>query len=178
MVQESSIIVRQATPEDLVIAHEIEKVINEAYCKEGGWTGEHQFVTGLRMNAEELSKTILDTSQPLYLAIDTVQGRVVGTVQLSHERVPPGEAEVRLLSVDHAYQSKGIGGKLVRMCMDEMRRHGNRTAVMHLFEGRDELLAWYEKKLGFQRTGGFLPFPKPEILIDKSSKFIALKKDL
>ncbi|KAI8066871.1 acyl-CoA N-acyltransferase [Gongronella butleri] len=178
MVQETAIIVRQATQEDLAIVHEIEKVVNAAYRKEGGWTGESHLVTGLRMNADDLSKAILDTSDPLYLAIDTVQGRVVGTVQMRHDPEAPGEAEVGLLSVDHAYQSKGVGGKLVRMCMDEMRRLGNKKAVMHVLEVREELLAWYEKKLGFQRTGELFPFPMPELLIDKNINFIVLKKDL
>lgn len=100
---------------------------------------------------------------------------VVGTVQIQPEG--PGEAGIGLLSVDQNYQSRGIGGRLVRAAMEEMKVLGYKTAVLHVLETRAELLLWY-RKIGFVETGEKEPFVWPEMLKVKSIGFLVLKKSL
>ncbi|KAI8331244.1 acyl-CoA N-acyltransferase [Chlamydoabsidia padenii] len=121
----------------------------------------------------------LDIKQDIHRIVNTAYRSevpvVVGTVQLQPEG--PEEAGIGLLSVDHRYQSRGIGGRLVRAAMEEMKVRGYKKAVLHVLETRAELLLWY-KKIGFVETGEKEPFVWPELLKVKSIGFLVLKKSL
>lgn len=102
---------------------------------------------------------------------------VVGTVQIQPSEEHPNEAEVGLFSVSPTHQSCGIGGKLVRAAMEEMKILGFEYATMHVLENRPEILTWY-KKLGYTETGERIPFVWPEMLKVKDLHFLTLKKPL
>ncbi|KAI8085085.1 acyl-CoA N-acyltransferase [Halteromyces radiatus] len=181
MVQDTSsvIIVRQATLADLEIKEDIQKIINGAYRSKGGWTDESALVNGQRATLEDMETHIKDTVNVLFLAFEKKAGEdqmtVVGTVQIQPDG--PDEAEIGLLSVDQSLQSRGIGGRLVRTAMDEMKIRGYKRAVIHVLDVRTEILAWY-RKLGFVETGERTPFVWPELLKVKSLEFLVLKKSL
>ncbi|KAI9301733.1 acyl-CoA N-acyltransferase [Cunninghamella echinulata] len=184
MVQDTNttIVVRKAVLDDVVHKHQIHKVVNAAYRAEGGWTTEKDLVHGERSTIEDIENHIKDQVNILILAFETKgnngdqEERVVGTIQIQHANEE--EAELGLLSVDPSLQSKGIGGKLVRAALKEMKeeRHYLR-AVMHLLEVRTEILVWY-KKLGFEPTGERIPFVWPALLKIPDTHFITLKKTL
>ncbi|CAO3593360.1 unnamed protein product [Absidia cylindrospora] len=128
---------------------------------------------------EHIENCIKDQVNILLLAFEDKNGeqdKVVGTVQIQPEETP-GEAGVGLLSVDQSVQSRGIGGRLVRGAMDEMKTRGFHTAVLHVLETRAELLLWY-RKLGFKETGEKEPFVWPDMLKVESIGFLVLKKSL
>ncbi|ORX54424.1 acyl-CoA N-acyltransferase [Hesseltinella vesiculosa] len=179
MVQDTSIVVRRASKEDMAIANEIQSVVNLAYRSEGGWTTESHLVGGERSTLEAIQEAIVDQTNLLYLAVDTLeQNKVVGTVQLQVSADHPGEAEIGLLSVLPTCQSRGVGSKLVRHAMDQMPLLGFKKAVMHVLNVREDILGWYEKKLGFERTGETEEFVWPDMLKDKSIHFLVLKRDV
>lgn len=102
---------------------------------------------------------------------------VVGTLQIQADEHNSEEAELGLFSVNPAYQSQGIGGKLIRAAFDKMKELGYSKAVIHVLENRPEILGWY-RKIGFVDTGEKVPFIWPEQLKIKDLHFLVLKKDL
>ncbi|KAI9270394.1 acyl-CoA N-acyltransferase [Phascolomyces articulosus] len=147
MVQRSNYYIREATTEDLKHTDTVVQVVNEAYHSGGGWTTVKHIVDGLRTNNEEIEGLVLKngTSHVLLYAFDG--DTVVGTV-LIKQVDEKGEADFSLLSVAPAYQSKGVGGQLIRQMFDRMKNMGATAAVLEVLDNRTELIAWY-KKLGF-----------------------------
>lgn len=152
-------------------------VVNNAYRSEGGWTTEQHIVSGQRCTEEDMTKFITKNGKPNTLLFALEQDNVVGTVQIQPSHEASSEAEVGLFSVSPLHQSRGIGGKLIRQAMSEMKILGFSTAVMHVLENRPEIISWY-KKLGFQETGERIPFVWPEMLKIKDLHFLTLKKAL
>ncbi|KAI9019979.1 acyl-CoA N-acyltransferase [Phycomyces nitens] len=177
-----TIYVRLATIADLKHNAKAHAVVNAAYRSTGGWTTEVDLVGGERETIEGLAQSVTDQGKPntLLYAFETTESgseEVVGTVQIQPISKAPGEAEVGLFSVDPQYQSKGIGGKLVRAALDTMKTMGFKVAVMKVIENRADLLQWYYK-LGFVNTGERVPFVFPDLLKVKDLSFITLKKPL
>ncbi|GAA5815250.1 hypothetical protein MFLAVUS_008756 [Mucor flavus] len=152
-------------------------VVNNAYRSEGGWTTEQHIVSGQRCTEEDMTSFITENGKPNTLLFALEQDNVVGTVQIQPSHEAPNEAEIGLFSVSPLHQSRGIGGKLIRQAMSEMKILGFNTAVMHVLENRPEILSWY-KKLGFEETGERIPFVWPEMLKIKDLHFLTLKKAL
>jgi ribosomal protein S18 acetylase RimI-like enzyme len=177
MVQ-APISVRLAQLEDLKSVAEATTVVNNAYRAEGGWTTEADIVKGQRCTEEDMTGFIRDSGKPntLLFAFDE-DNQVVGTVQIQPSHEAPNEAEIGLFSVSPKHQSRGIGGRLVRQAMTEMKTLGFDTATMHVLENRPEILTWY-KKLGFKETGERIPFVWPEMLKVQDLHFLTLKKPL
>lgn len=177
MVQ-APITVRLANIEDLKFVAEATTVVNNAYRAEGGWTTEADIVKGQRCTEQDMTNHIKDSGKPntLLFAFDE-NNQVVGTIQIQPSHESPKEAEIGLFSVSPLHQSGGIGGRLVRQAMTEMKTLGFDTAVMHVIENRTEILTWY-KKLGFKETGERIPFVWPEMLKIHGLHFLTLKKPL
>lgn len=53
--------------------------------------------------------------------------------------------------------SLGIGGKLMRHCLEDATSKGCESSVIHVISVRDSLLEWY-RKVGFKETGHTTPF--------------------
>lgn len=135
-------------------------------------------MSGERCTIDMMKDFIRLSGQPNTLLLAFEEENIVGTVQIQPCTEHAGEAEVGLFSVSPSYQSRGIGGKLIRQAMTEMQQLGFHTATMHVLENRPEILTWY-KKLGFAETGERLPFIWPELLKgDKTLHFLTLKKPL
>jgi GNAT superfamily N-acetyltransferase len=83
-------------------------------------------------------------------------GEVVGTATLVRdggrygEIAGPTEVEFRMLAVDPAAQSRGVGTALVRACLDDARRHGRERLVLSSGAWMTAAHRVYER-LGFAR---------------------------
>ncbi|KAI7877532.1 acyl-CoA N-acyltransferase [Lichtheimia hyalospora FSU 10163] len=178
MVQESTIYVREVTSADVKYNETAATVVNTAYRSKGGWTTEEHIVGGQRATSEDINDMVLSNGKPnvlLYAFDSSDTEKVIGTVQIQHH--DSKEAEIGLFSVSPDYQSKGVGGRLMRGACERMKELGYTTATLHVLENRPELLAWYAK-LGFKETGERVPFVWPEMLKIKDLHFLTLKKDL
>lgn len=171
------ITVRLVGPSDLKNVKEATAVVNNAYRSEGGWTTEQHIVSGERCTEKDMTEYIAENGKPNTLLFAFENDTIVGTVQIQPNHEAPNEAEVGLFSVSPLHQSRGIGGKLIRQAMSEMKTLGFDTAVMHVLENRPEILSWY-KKLGFEETGERIPFIWPEMLKVKDLHFLTLKKSI
>ncbi|ORY90010.1 acyl-CoA N-acyltransferase [Syncephalastrum racemosum] len=180
MVQQDILYVRHANLNDLNITHDIVRVINDAFKvpeKKGWTTSEGEIVDGARTTPEEVESYIKETeARPLLLAFDrSVQPeRVIATLQIQPNN--DKEAKLGLISVDPAYQSRGVGGRLLRFTFEHGRELGFETYTIHVFETRIEILAWY-KKLGFVDTGKRIPYHTPHRL-KAQVPFVVLTKEL
>ncbi|KAI8326697.1 acyl-CoA N-acyltransferase [Choanephora cucurbitarum] len=178
MVQPATIFVRKALPSDIKYVQEATKTVNAAYRSEGGWTTEKDIVGGLRCTEEDMKHFVEESGQPNTLLFAFDEETVVGTLQIQPMKSEEKEAEIGLLSVSPLYQSRGIGGKLIRQALIEMQQLGFTFAVMHVLENRPEILSWY-RKLGFSETGERIPFVWPEMLkVDEDLHFLTLKKPI
>jgi ribosomal protein S18 acetylase RimI-like enzyme len=154
-------------------------LINRAYrgdSARGGWTHEADILAGQRIDAAMLAAMLEDKSRTLLIAEEG--DALLGCVEV----VEQGEAAyVGLLTVDPAQQGRGLGRQLAGGAEDLARNGGCRRTKMTVIEGRDELIAWYER-LGYARTGAREPFPMHdqrfgEPLRDKL-QFVVLEKAL
>ncbi|ORY96804.1 acyl-CoA N-acyltransferase [Syncephalastrum racemosum] len=180
MVQQELLYVRESTLDDLKLSEAVHSVVNKAYRSSGGWTTEEALVLGERVTLEDINAYVKDTAnKPLLYAFDrsTQPAQVIGTLQIQPIPEAPNEAEIGLFSVSPQYQSKGVGGRLVRHAFKTMKEKGFDTAVIHVLESRVEILAWY-KKIGFVETGERIPFVWPEMLKVPDLHFLTLKKPL
>lgn len=144
----------------------------------GGWTTEKDIVAGLRCTEEDMYRFVEENGQPNTLLFAFDEEKVVGTLLIQPNQNGEKEAEIGLLSVSPLYQSRGIGGKLIRQAFVEMQQLGFTHAIMHVLENRPDVLSWY-KKLGFVETGERIPFIWPEMLkVDKDLHVLTLKKPI
>ena len=73
-----------------------------------------------------------------------------------------------LFAVLPSYQSKGIGGKLVRAALSHIKDEWKcERCVIWVLENRPELLKWYEK-MGFRWNGETRPFVFPDLLMERA----------
>ena len=106
-------------------------------------------------STEKQTEELLDALS-LYL-IAEVDNEAVGYAQL-HAGVAPecvtGDAPVELARfyVTHQWHGRGIGGPLMRACVDEARRAGHRMMWLGVWEHNGRAQAFY-RKWGFQKVG-------------------------
>ncbi|KAI9256448.1 acyl-CoA N-acyltransferase [Phascolomyces articulosus] len=180
MTAQDNIIIREVTIDDLKYVKEAVAVVNSAYSTNEGWTSEEEFYKGDRAGDEELEKSIRENgvSCRLLFAFDVIdeKEKLIGTLRvdpvISGEK---GHGEIRLFSIAPAYQSRGVGGRLVRFALTHMQELGYTACVMRVFEARTVLLNWY-KKMGFAETGERIEFHDQERLKVKGTTFITLQK--
>ncbi|KAI8972510.1 acyl-CoA N-acyltransferase [Pilobolus umbonatus] len=171
-----NIFIRKVDLSDLVHKEDAHKVVNLAYRSEGGWTTEKSIVKGERCTLEDIEGFILNNGKPNTLLFAYDNDKVIGTVQIQPWPTTT-DAEIGLFSVHPQYQSRGIGGQLVRRAMDEMKSLGYKNAMMHVLDNRPEILQWYQK-LGFKDTGERSPFVWVDKLLVDNVQFVTLKKAL
>ncbi|KAG1051308.1 hypothetical protein G6F43_006472 [Rhizopus delemar] len=177
MVQ-PDIIVRKATLDDLKYTRDVSDMVNHAYQSKDGWTSERDIVQEERCDEELVASFIRQTGDPHVLLFAVEQPhKIVGTLQIQISPEHPSEAGIGFFSVSPFEQSRGIGSKLIRAALEEMKQMGMMYARMNVFENRPELLSWY-KKLGFQETGERKSYIRPVKLKDEGTCFLILKKPL
>lgn len=155
------ITIRSALPAEL---HHVGELTYHAYAVDGLLANDSDYADELR-DAEHRA-----THCDLLVAVDE-QGRVLGTVtfclpgspyaELSHE----GEAEFRMLAVAPAHRGRGVGGRLVRECLDLATKHGAHTLVISTKAQMHTAQRLYER-FGFHRTEqlDWAPTPGVELL--------------
>jgi len=72
-----------------------------------GWTGEMEFIDGIRIALDDMGKTLADNVVLVAVAGD----RIAGCVKI--EQLDSGEAEVGMFAVDPEFQSCGVGRALL-----------------------------------------------------------------
>ena len=139
-----TVTVRAATPDDY---DQVAALLVRAWMP-CGHPSSHPYFSRLRDCRDRAEKATL------LVADDT--GRVVGTVTYCPMGSPyreialGNEAEFRMLAVDPTEQSRGIGRKLVRACLDLAREEGMDTVVLSTANWMTSAHHVYEK-LGFER---------------------------
>ena len=146
---------RTATPDDIPA---MVPLINAAYRGLGGkvgWTTEAHLVEGMRAEAGELAAMMRDHAARFELALAD-DGALLGCVHLRREL--DGACYLGMLSVDPTRQAAGVGSALMTHGEALARAWGCRRMRITVLEGRDELLAYYERR-GYVRTGRAAAFP-------------------
>ncbi|KAI8886240.1 hypothetical protein K501DRAFT_214202, partial [Backusella circina FSU 941] len=135
--------VRKVTIEDLKHAEQAAKVFMEAYnSKDEGWTSVSKTVDYYRISKDDVEKSIkrsLEGNLSQFFAfqrISDVEEVVIGTISVEPTykdkagNIIPGEGYVGSFSVDPKIQSKGIGGKLMRAAIDQLKQDNYSTCVI------------------------------------------------
>ncbi len=109
------------------------------------------------------------------LLIATIDDRIAGCVNFypdasladypaAAKAFPPDWAAIRLLAVDPAFRSRGIGRFLTDACIDRARTQGAPTVGLHTTEAMDVARKMYEK-MGFERISDYDFYPTPSIAV-------------
>ena len=152
-----TILIRPATPVDLVALHALVQRAYRGDAARAGWTHEADLVEGQRIEPEVLA-AILDTPNERLLVAER-DGVLLGCVQISDRGA--GVGYLGLLCVDPLRQAGGLGKDLIAAAEREAATlFGTRRMEMSVIEPRIELIAYYERR-GYARTGASLPFPVP-----------------
>jgi GNAT superfamily N-acetyltransferase len=139
-------------------------LINRAYLSEA------HLKHGDRTNAAELHN-MLDNGPGVFWVgfIDGKLACCVNVRSVSEENVYFG-----FLSVEDAYQGKGIGRGIVRFIADVARKAQYKRLELWALELRQELIVYYEKE-GFRITGS-CPFHSPQL--KQKCDFVVMHKEL
>ena len=133
-------------------------LVNGAYRGESsrrGWTTEADFVGGGRIDAAALQE-IIEAPEQAILVLRAESG-ILACAHVS--RLDASVSKVGLLTVRPALQASGIGRRmLVAAESFAEEAFGARAMEMMVVEGRDELVAWYERR-GYALTGETRSFP-------------------
>ena len=154
-------------------------LIQAAYRGESakrGWTHEADLLGGQRTDAAALTDTLDDPAQLLLVARD--RDDLAGCIALTEKG---GHGYIGLVTVDPERQSGGLGRRLLEAAEEAARTRFEATrAEMTVIDGRDELIAWYERR-GYRLTGERRPFPAGDPrfgLPRKALEFVVLEKPL
>lgn len=139
------------------MADQLTDVVNWAYrgkSGEQGWTGEMEFIDGIRIALEDMRKTLADS-----VVLVAVHGdRIAGCVKI--EQLDSGEAEVGMFAVDPDFQSCGVGRALLDAAHDFAGEVMDaKETVMMVLDNRQDIIAWYQT-CGYEPTSETAPFPK------------------
>ncbi|TDD69093.1 GNAT family N-acetyltransferase [Jiangella aurantiaca] len=115
------------------------------------------FLDGDEEYADELSDVASRSEKATLLVAADHDGAVLGAVTFCRPPSPyvevarPGESEFRMLAVDPAARSRGVGAALVQACLDLAREHGDDALVLSSLPHMHTAHRLYER-LGFVRT--------------------------
>lgn len=135
-----------------------------------GWNHEADILDDERTAPGEVEALLAD---PAVTILTAREGEcLLGCVAVT--RKDASLAYLGMLCVSPKLQSAGLGRRLLDAAEDHARSHGIAAMEMTVIEGRDALIAWYERR-GYQRTGETRPFP---VLRDPPVTFVVLEKPL
>jgi GNAT superfamily N-acetyltransferase len=120
-----------------------------------GWTTEAALIDGPRIDAELLADDLTDPSG--LVLVGEEDGVILACCHLARKSDSVGY--FGMFAVSPTQQGGGLGKQVLaeaeRICRDDW---GLEVLEMTVLEPRAELIAFYERR-GFERTGGFEPFP-------------------
>jgi len=108
-----------------------------------GWTGEMDFIDGVRISAEDMRKTLLGNDAVVLVAQH--KERLAGCIKI--EQLDNGDAEVGMFAVDPDLQSCGLGSALLDAAhhfAEEVL--GAKETCMMVLDNRLDILAWYQAR--------------------------------
>ncbi len=135
-----------------------------------GWNHEADILDGERVTDEELTELLGDPQVIMLVARDG--DKCVGSVAVT--RKDATLAYLGMLCVEPDLQSSGLGRRLLDAAEETARATGIKAMEMTVIDGRDTLIAWYER-CGYARTGESRAFP---VLRDPPIAFVVLEKPL
>ena len=164
------IAIERASPSD---AAALKRLLEAAYRGDSarrGWNHEADILDGERIADAELTDLLADPQVTMLVARDG--DAIVGSVAVT--RKDDTLAYLGMLCVKPDLQSSGMGGRLLDAAEETARGLGIQAMEMTVIDGRDTLIAWYERR-GYIRTGETRPFP---VLRDPPITFVVLEKPL
>lgn len=148
----------------------IEKLVNSAYRGEHakkGWTTEAYILDGQRTDQLKLQELITNPGSEIQLALDHETEEIIGCIHLSKET---DALYFGMLTVEPTRQGHGIGKEMLKQIEKVAKRLGLPQIRMTVINGREELVAYYER-FGYKKTGNTEPFPDdPRYGIPKKGK--------
>ncbi|KAL2264538.1 hypothetical protein VTJ83DRAFT_7048 [Remersonia thermophila] len=164
---------RVATPDDAPI---IQPLVQSAYRGDEsrqGWTTEADILVGNRIDVAGVVEKITNPNGVVLLATTASQDDLEKEIPIacceltriasSKARDSPPKAYFGMFAVSPRSQGRGIGRQVLAQAESHARDvWGASHLEMTVVCGRDELVAWYERR-GFRRTGETRPFPVEEI---------------
>jgi ribosomal protein S18 acetylase RimI-like enzyme len=156
----------------------LNKLINSAYRGEEskkGWSTEADLLSGTRIDEAAL-RDIIQRPDTTFLKYEEDK-IILGCVELRKEG---SKLYLGTLSVNPNIQNKGIGKKLLQAGEDHARKLGCVTMRMTVIDGRETLIAWYNRH-GYRLTGERKPFVVPDErwgIPKKKLEFVVLEKVL
>ncbi len=135
-------------------------LVNAAYRGHGAvesWNIESGIIEGTRLTDSLLREDLAAKPHAHFLVHrDLWGGAIIGTVWL--EPVDEDVWYLGLFTIDPTLQKQHLGRALLSAAEDFAKERGARTIRMGVFNVRDALIAWYERR-GYQRTGKTEPYP-------------------
>ncbi|KAI7886395.1 acyl-CoA N-acyltransferase [Mucor mucedo] len=172
MTASSFIVVRPVLCEDTRYNSKVWEMINAAYRSSESWTTDVKIVSIPRISLDELNETVLNSGKENVLMYAFDEENVAGCILIKKD------GTLSLLAVSPSYQSRGIGGLLIKESLDYMKSVlCMKLAIIHVFQCRPELIAWYQR-LGFEDDGEVMPFPFKNILLVDEAPLVVLKNKL
>ena len=171
--------VRPAAPAD---APAVVHLVQDAYRGEGGegrWTTEAHLVRGHRTTLAEVEANIAADHSVVLVTEDA--GGLLACCHLKALGGDPPRAYFGMFAVRPGHQGAGVGRAMVANSEDWARdQWGAAVMEMQVIDGRDELLAWYDR-LGYRRTERTIPFPldnEDDMPLVAGLHFVVLEKAL
>lgn len=136
-------------------AQKLSRLVNSAYRGESskeGWTTEADLLDGLRINTSIIKSMMAKHRIEIVL---NEQREIIGCVYLEQQK---DTFYLGMLTVKPKIQTQGLGKALLKRAEDIAHSKNVRRIKMTVIEGREELIAFYERR-GYMFTGKFEPFP-------------------
>ena len=151
----TEIVIRDAAAADIPALHRLIESAYRGEASRAGWTTEADLLAGQRTDPEDLADILADPSQAMLTAWRGDD--LVGCVLIADRG--GGIGYFGMLSVSPTLQGGGLGRRLVEAAHAALEaRFGARRVRISVFPQRETLIAWY-RRLGYEPTGGTLPFP-------------------
>lgn len=148
----SALTLRLATPSD---RDAIVTLMQRAYRGEEsrqGWTSEADLIDGERITPDAIDQVLQNPHHRLLIAKNGA-GQLIGCADIEHLIEATDTCSFGKFAVEPSLQGGGVGKILLEAAEGEARRSFSATRmVMTVIEGRDELIAFYQRR-GYAATG-------------------------
>lgn len=148
-------LIRDAMTADIPALHRLIESAYRGEASRAGWTTEADLLGGQRTDPDDLAGILADPAQAMLTAWRGEE--LVGCVLIANRG--EGTGYFGMLSVSPTLQGGGMGRRLVEAAHQALaERFGAHRVRISVFPQRETLIAWY-RRLGYEPTGGTLPFP-------------------